>query len=47
MKDPMKSISFVAKTIPGVGCCGVGYTGVVWGGVGEIIDVTLPEPDAE
>ena len=40
VKDPMKSISFVHKTIPGVGwgvLCRdeVGHVGVGWGGVGH------------
>ena len=35
MKDPIKSISFVPKTIPGVRWGGVGHAGVVWSGVGH------------
>ena len=31
VKDPMKSISFVPKIVPGVGWGGVG-----WGGVGHV-----------
>ena len=37
MKDPMKSIPFLPKIVPGVGWGGVGWVGharVRWGGVG-------------
>ena len=40
MKDPMKSISFVPKTIPGVGwggVCHAGWGGSCRGGVGWVI----------
>ena len=40
MKDPMKSISLVPKTIPGVGgsCrARVGHAGLGWGGVGWVM----------
>ena len=37
MKDPMKSISFVPKIIPGVGWGGVArVSGVGWHGVGRV-----------
>ena len=32
MKDPMKSIPFLPKIVPGIG---VGWGGVGWGGVGH------------
>ena len=34
VKDPMKSIPFLPKIVPGVGWGGVGHARVGWGGVG-------------